>query len=113
MLKKGKKGQNIRKFGRKCTKFENILKECRWLLAIIAGNKLLEKTQMTGDLIVKYRLGHYFHCLDQAYFYGRILAKVKWWCRSDKNIGHPDKFYKFLMFISKSGRFCNDKFIYV
>ena len=27
--KKGKKGQNIRKFGQKCTKFENILKKGR------------------------------------------------------------------------------------
>ena len=29
MLKKGKKGQNIRKFVQKCTKFENILKKDR------------------------------------------------------------------------------------
>ena len=35
-------GQNIRKFGQKCTKFEQVLKEIRWLLAIIARNKLLE-----------------------------------------------------------------------
>ena len=38
-----KKGQNIWKFGQKCTKFENILKKGRWLHAIIACNKLLEK----------------------------------------------------------------------
>ena len=43
MFKKGKKGQNIWKFGHKCTKFENILKKGRWLRAIIARNKLLEK----------------------------------------------------------------------
>ena len=28
--KKGKKGQNIWKFGQKCKKFENILKKSRW-----------------------------------------------------------------------------------
>ena len=37
--KKGKKGEkifeNIWKFGQKYTKFENILKKCRWLHAII------------------------------------------------------------------------------
>ena len=43
MLKKGKKGQNIWKFARKCTKFEHILKKGWWLCAIIAPNKLLEK----------------------------------------------------------------------
>ena len=31
LLKKGKKGQNIRKFEQKCKKFENILKKgIRW-----------------------------------------------------------------------------------
>ena len=39
-----KKGQNIWKFGQKCLKFENVLKKRRWLHAIIACNKLLEKT---------------------------------------------------------------------
>ena len=34
--KKGKKGQNIWKFGQKCTKFENILEKGKWLCAIIA-----------------------------------------------------------------------------
>ena len=43
MLNKGKKGQNIWKFGRKCAKIENILKKGTWLHAIIARNKLLEK----------------------------------------------------------------------
>ena len=38
--KKGKKGQNIWKFGQKCTKFENILKEGRWLYVIITLHKL-------------------------------------------------------------------------
>ena len=38
-----KKEQNIWKFGQKCLKFENVLKKCRWLHAIIAHNKLLEK----------------------------------------------------------------------
>ena len=42
-LKKSKKGQNIWKFGQKCTKCENILKKGRWLRAIIAHKKLLEK----------------------------------------------------------------------
>ena len=42
ILKKGKKGQNIWKFGQKCTKFENILKKGTWLCAIIALNKVLE-----------------------------------------------------------------------
>ena len=36
------KGQNIWKVGQKCTKFENILKEDRWLCEIIAHSKLLE-----------------------------------------------------------------------
>ena len=40
--KKDKKGQNIWKFGRKCTKFENILKKGKWLHAISAWKKLLE-----------------------------------------------------------------------
>ena len=40
--KKGKKGQYIWKLGQKSTKFEKILKEGRWLRAIIARNKLLE-----------------------------------------------------------------------
>ena len=43
-LEKGQKGQNIWKFGQKCTKFENILKKGRWLSEIIACNKLVEKT---------------------------------------------------------------------
>ena len=43
--KKGKKWQNIWKFGLKCTKFKNILKKNRWLRAIIAQNKLLEKAR--------------------------------------------------------------------
>ena len=37
------KRQSILKFGQKCTKFENILKKCRWLHAIITCNELLEK----------------------------------------------------------------------
>ena len=44
-VKKGKKGQNIWKFGQKFGKFKNILKKSRWLRAIIARNKLLEKIQ--------------------------------------------------------------------
>ena len=43
MFKKGKKGQNIWKFGQKCTKLENTLKKGRWLRVIITHNKLLEK----------------------------------------------------------------------
>ena len=50
MLKKGKKGQNIWKFGQKCTKFENILKKGRWLSAIIARNKLLEKGLVVSSI---------------------------------------------------------------
>ena len=51
MLKNVKKGQNIWKFGQRCTKFENILKKGKWLRAIIARNKLLEKA-----LVVSFRL---------------------------------------------------------
>ena len=43
MLKKGKKEQNIWKFGQKITKFENILKRGRWLHTIIVPNKQLKK----------------------------------------------------------------------
>ena len=43
MFKKGKKGQKNHKYGQKCTKFGNILKKGRWLYAIIACNKLVEK----------------------------------------------------------------------
>ena len=43
MFKKGKKRQNIWKFGQKCKKIENILKKGWWLRAIIAPNELLEK----------------------------------------------------------------------
>ena len=39
--KKGKKGQNILKFGQKCTKFWNPLRKSKWLCVIIACNKLL------------------------------------------------------------------------
>ena len=42
-LKREKKGQNIWKYGQKCTKLENILKKGRWLHGIIAHNKLLEQ----------------------------------------------------------------------
>ena len=40
--KKGKKEQNMWKFGQKCTKFENIFKKGRSLRANIVRNKLLE-----------------------------------------------------------------------
>ena len=43
MLKKGKKWQHIWKFGQKCSKCEDILEKGKWLRAIIAHNKLLEK----------------------------------------------------------------------
>ena len=36
------KGQNICKFEHKCAKFENILKQGKWLQLIIAHNKLLK-----------------------------------------------------------------------
>ena len=42
MSRKGKKGQNIWKFGQKYTKFENILKKGRQLHVILTYNKLLE-----------------------------------------------------------------------
>ena len=42
MLEKGKKGQNIWKFGQKCTKFENILKKGSLKHATIACMKQLE-----------------------------------------------------------------------
>ena len=41
--KKDKKGQNIRKFGQKCTKLLNTLKKGRSLNATIPRSKLLEK----------------------------------------------------------------------
>ena len=41
--KKGKKWQYIWKFGQKCSKCEDILEKGKWLRAIIAHNKLLEK----------------------------------------------------------------------
>ena len=44
--KKGKKGQNIWKFGQKYTKFQSLLKKGRWLRAIITRNKLLEKSHL-------------------------------------------------------------------
>ena len=40
--KKGKKRPNIREFGQKYAKFENILKKGRWLRAIIVPIELLE-----------------------------------------------------------------------
>ena len=43
MLKNDKRGRNNWKFGRKCTKSENILKKGRWFGATVAHNKLLEK----------------------------------------------------------------------
>ena len=42
--KKGKKGQNIWKFGQKCTTFDNILKKGSLMRATIACMKLLEHT---------------------------------------------------------------------
>ena len=50
-LKREKKGQNIWKYGQKCTKLENILKKGRWLHVIIAYYKLLEKSQEEKVLI--------------------------------------------------------------
>ena len=49
-VEKGQKGQNMWKFGQICPKFENILKKGKWLRAIIARNKLLEK-DLTGQVI--------------------------------------------------------------
>ena len=49
--KNDKKWQNIWKFGQKCTTFENILKKGRWLRAIIASNKLLEKALVLQYII--------------------------------------------------------------
>ena len=40
--KKGKKGQNIWKFGQKCTKFENILKKGSLMRATIVCMKQVE-----------------------------------------------------------------------
>ena len=42
MFKKDKKGKNTWKFRKKCTKFENFLKQGWWLCEIIARNKLAE-----------------------------------------------------------------------
>ena len=41
-----KKGQNIWKFGKKCTKFENISTKCRWLHAIC--NNCMQLTARQG-----------------------------------------------------------------
>ena len=41
VIKWGEKGQNIWKFGQKCTEFENILEKGRQLHEIIACNELL------------------------------------------------------------------------
>ena len=43
-VKMVQKRANNWKFGQKSTKYENILKKGRWLRAIIAHNKLLQKT---------------------------------------------------------------------
>ena len=48
---KGKKEQTIGKFERKCTKFENILKQGWWLRAIIARNKLLKQAMLSPVFI--------------------------------------------------------------
>ena len=52
IFKKGKKRQNIWKYGQKCTKFENILKKGRWLHVIIASYKVLEKSREEKVLIL-------------------------------------------------------------
>ena len=49
-IEKGKRGQNVWKFGQKFTKCENILKKGRCLHAIITFNKLLEKALRVGDV---------------------------------------------------------------
>ena len=41
------------KFAQKCTKFENILKNGRWLYAIIIPNKLLEQALFCQYLLIK------------------------------------------------------------
>ena len=51
-VKKWQKVQNIWKFGQICTKFENILKKGRWLHAIMAWNKLLEKAPKSSPVAV-------------------------------------------------------------
>ena len=48
--KKFIKGLSVWKFGWKYSRFENILKKGRWLPAIIARNKLLEKA-LTENII--------------------------------------------------------------
>ena len=63
MFKKGKKGQKNYKYGQKCTKFGNILKKGRWLYAIIAFNKLVEKA-----LWSKVHLIVFIHVVKQLVF---------------------------------------------
>ena len=41
--KRTKKSKIFGNLGKKCTKFEDFLKKCRWLRAIIAHNKVLEQ----------------------------------------------------------------------
>ena len=71
MLKREKIGQNIWKFGQIWTKFENNLKTGRWLCAIIARNKLLQK--------VRPWLVHHATTTQEP----SPSIKSKWW-RSDK-----------------------------
>ena len=55
MLKKNKKGWNVWNFAQKCTKFKNILKKRRWLRAIIARNKLLERVLPREWLVASFK----------------------------------------------------------
>ena len=50
MLEKSRKGQNVWKFGQKCTKF-GILKKVRWLHAIFTCNKQLEKVMVAQKVV--------------------------------------------------------------
>ena len=86
MLKRAKKGQNIWKFGQKCTEFENILKKSRWLHAIITHNKLLKKALADFTFAVNARIVlhhfikefisfHYSHWDWKKYFFVSIV-----WC---------------------------------
>ena len=66
MFKKHKKGQNICKFGQKCTKFENILKKGRWLHAIITCIELLEKVLACPSSVDKIPIWIYYWLIQST-----------------------------------------------
>ena len=85
--KKGKKGQNIWKFGQKCTKFENILKKGSPMHATITHIKELEYALILGSKMV----GFHNSAPVRRIFCNFSTIKESKRCMKVTLIGFPEK----------------------